>query len=178
MRRLRTTLAAFGLAIALLGASGCGSTTELAAERGRTLQASVLAVTQAAAQGHWREASTLLASTRALLDAGVEQGEVSAVRYRAIDAALDDVEAELAAARQRAAAAKAAAAVKETAPADDATPTQQTTTQPVVQEKDAPAKPDDQPKKPKKPKKPGKAVPPDKPSGGKGKKAPRHASRG
>lgn len=109
MTRLRTTAIALGLTLALLGASGCSGSAELTTERGRTLQASVLEVTQAAAQGHWREAATLLAATRALLDAGVDRGEVSTVRYRAIDAALDDVATELAAAQQRAAAAKAAA---------------------------------------------------------------------
>ena len=169
MRRLRTTAVALGLTLALLGASGCGSATELAVERGRTLQASVLSVTRAAAQGDWREASTLLASTRALLDAGVEEGEVSAMRYRAIDAALDDVEAELAAQER-------AAATKETAPAVEATPTHKAATKVVVEETKAPSKPDPTrpgpAPEPKKPKAPGKVDPPDKHGPDKGKKGP------
>ncbi len=184
MTRLRSTVVALTLTLALLGASGCGSTTELAAERGRTLQASVLEVTRAAAQGDWDEASTLLASTRELLDAGVEQGEVSAMRYRAIDAALDDVEAELAAAQRRAAAAKAAAEAEATAPADEETPAQRTATTSVENTK-APSKPEparpappSEPKKPKKPKKPAKVEAPDTTRGDKGKKEPRVRKRG
>lgn len=175
MRRLRTTLVALGLTLALIGTSGCGSTTELAEERGRTLQASVLAVTRAAAQGDWREASTLLESARKLLDEGVEQGEVSAMRYRAIDAALDEVEGELTAAQQRASAAEAAA-TEEAAPAGDATPTQQATTKAVVDRATAPSKsepaPPREPKKPKKPKKGVKVEPPGKKVGGEGKNKP------
>ncbi len=178
MIRLRRAVVALGVALALLGVSGCGSSTELGADRARTLQASVLAVTRAAADGHWREATTLLGSTRALLDAGVEQGEVSAMRYRAIDAALDEVEAELAAAQERSAA-------TETAPAVEATPTQQATTKVVVEETKAPSKPEParpgpapEPKKPKKPKEPTKVEPPDKPGPDKGKKGPGDRTRG
>lgn len=181
MRHLRTTVVAIGLTIALLGASGCGSTTELAAERGSALQASVLAVTRAAAQGDWREASSLLASTRAMLDAGVEQGEVSAMRYRTIDAALDEVEAELAAAQQREETAAAASAAKETAPTAEATPTQRTSTKAVAEKGKAPAKSEPArpapPKEPKKPKDPAKAEPPGKGGGDKGKKSPRDRKR-
>lgn len=181
MTRLRSTVVALALTLALLGASGCGSTTELAAERGRTLQASVQAVTRAAAQGDWDEASTLLASTRELLDAGVEQGEVSAMRYRAIDAALDDVEAELAAAQRRAAAAKAAAEAEATAPADEETPAQRTATKSVENTK-TPSKPEPArpapPSEPKKPKKPAKVEAPDTTRGDKGKKEPRVRKRG
>ncbi len=181
MTRLRSTVVALALTLALLGASGCGSTTELAADRGRTLQASVQAVTRAAAQGDWDEASTLLASTRELLDAGVEQGEVSAMRYRAIDAALDDVEAELAAAQRRAAAAKAAAEAEATAPADEETPAQRTATKSVENTK-APSKPEPArpapASEPKKPKKPAKVEAPDTTRGDKGKKEPRVRKRG
>ena len=181
MTRLRSTVVALALTLALLGASGCGSTTELAADRGRTLQASVLAVTRAAAQGDWDEASTLLASTRELLDAGVEQGEVSAMRYRAIDAALDDVEAELAAAQRRAAAAKAAAEAEATAPADEETPAQRTATKSAENTKTPsnpePARPAP-PSEPKKPKKPAKVEAPDTTRGDKGKKEPRVRKRG
>ncbi len=166
MIRLRRAVVTLGVALALLGVSGCGSSTELGTDRARTLQASVLAVTRAAADGHWREATTLLGSTRALLDAGVEQGEVSAMRYRAIDAALDEVEAELAAAQERAAA-------TETAPAAEATPTPQATTKVVVEETKAPSKPEPArpgpAPEPKKPKEPTKVEPPDKPGPGKGK---------
>lgn len=175
MIRLRRAVVALGVALALLGVSGCGSSTELGADRARTLQASVLAVTRAAADGHWREATTLLGSTRELLDAGVEQGEVSAMRYRAIDAALDEVEAELAAAQERAAA-------TETAPAAEATPTPQATTKVVVEETKAPSKPEPArpgpAPEPKKPKEPTKVEPPDKPGPAKGKKGPGDRTRG
>ena len=181
MTRLRSTVVALALTLALLGASGCGSTTELAADRGRTLQASVLEVTRAAAQGDWDEASTLLASTRELLDAGVEQGEVSAMRYRAIDAALDDVVAELAAAQRRAAAAKAAAEAEATAPADEETPAQRTATKSAENTKTPsnpePARPAP-PSEPKKPKKPAKVEAPATTRGDKGKKEPRARKRG
>jgi len=176
MRRLRTAVAALGFTLALLGASGCGSTTELAAERARTLQASVLAVTRAAAEGDWREASTLLASTRALLDAGVEEGEVSAIRYRAIDAALDEVEAQLAAVQRPAATATPTA--KATAPAPEATSAPQTT-KAATKKATAPSKPEParpapppEPKKPKKPMKPDKVERPGKAGDDKGKKGP------
>ncbi|MBT0995537.1 hypothetical protein KIN34_14730 [Cellulomonas sp. DKR-3] len=171
MTRLRSTVIALGLTLALLGASGCSGSAELTTERGRTLQASVLEVTQAAAQGHWREAATLLAATRALLDAGVDRGEVSTVRYRAIDAALDDVATELAAAQQRAAAAKAAAD-KEAAEAEPVATQQPTVKKAVVEETTAPPKSEPAPPpEPKKAKEPVKTEP-DKVGGEKGKHKP------
>ncbi len=179
MIRLRRAVVALGITLALLGASGCGSSTELAADRGHALQASVLAVTRAAAEGDWRKASTLLASTRALLDAGVENGEVSAMRYRAIDAALDEVEAELTAAQQRAAATEAGSSTGKASPASEPTPTHQAATKSVatktraaVPSKPEPARPAPHPG----PKKPGKVEPPDK-VGGKARNGPGNRER-
>lgn len=146
-RRVRSIAVALGLALGVAGVAGCGSDPDLSAARAHALQASVLRVTQAAAEGRWQDAARLLAGTRARLDTGVDRGEVSTVRYRAIDAALDGVEAELVAAQQRAAAAQAAAekeaAEKERAAqeaAQQATPTPE----PVVQDpRPGPGKGDD-----------------------------------
>ncbi|MDQ0373145.1 hypothetical protein [Cellulomonas humilata] len=101
------------LGVALVCA-GCGSSTELAADRARTLQDSVLAVSQAASEARWADAQSLLVETRVALDDGVDAGEVSTTRYREIDAALDLVATELAASRAAAdqAAAEAAAAAQ------------------------------------------------------------------
>jgi hypothetical protein len=106
MRRL-LGCAALVLATALL-ATGCGSRPELDTQRAHTLQQSVLGVTQAAADGRWADAQTLLETTRTQLDAGADAGEVSTTRYRRIDSALDAVQSELAAEQERAAAAQAA----------------------------------------------------------------------
>jgi hypothetical protein len=102
------------LATALLCGS-CADSPELARDRAETLQQSVLAVTQAAAESRWADAQSLLAETRTALDTGADAGEVSTERYRQIDAALDQVAADLTA--QQAAADQAAA---EQAAADQA----------------------------------------------------------
>ncbi|WP_028047546.1 hypothetical protein [Cellulomonas sp. URHE0023] len=114
---MRWRVGCTALALAGLLLAGCGgSGTDLAASRARTLQDAVLGVTHAAADGRWDDAEALLATTRTELDAGARRGEVSTERYGQIDAALDEVQAELSAQEARAAAAeqeRAAAAALE-----------------------------------------------------------------
>lgn len=105
MRR-RAGWAALVVATVLLCGS-CAGTPELTDDRAQTLQQSVLAVSQAAAEARWADAQALLAETRTALDAGADAGDVSTQRYREIDAALDQVATDLAA--QKAAADQAAA---------------------------------------------------------------------
>jgi hypothetical protein len=100
--------------------AGCGSAPDLADDRAQTLQQSVLAVTQAAAEARWADAQGLLAETRSTLDAGADAGEVSTTRYRQIDAALEKVATELAAQQAAAEAAAAAQAAAEQAAAEQA----------------------------------------------------------
>ncbi|WP_456788206.1 hypothetical protein, partial [Cellulomonas sp. P5_C5] len=116
MRRAMTALA-LGVALAC---AGCGSAPELAADRAQALQASVLAVTQAASDARWADAQVLLTDTQAALDAGVDAGDVSTARYREIDAALDRVAADLAAAQAAADQAAAEQAAAEQAAAEQA----------------------------------------------------------
>ncbi|KQY47422.1 hypothetical protein [Cellulomonas sp. Root137] len=126
MRR-RAGWAALVVATALLCGS-CAGSPELADDRAATLQQSVLAVSQAAAESRWADAQSLLAETRTALDVGANAGEVSTERYQQIDAALDQVASDLAAqqtaaellAAEQAAADQAAAdkaAAEQTAPA-------------------------------------------------------------
>ena len=112
--RPRARAAAVGLA-AVLVVGGCGHAPDLAAERAHALQQSVLAVSQAAAQGDWAQASTALDRTRTQLEAGADAGEVSSARYRQVDAALDDVEQQVAAAQAAAQAAAEQAAADQAA---------------------------------------------------------------
>ncbi|MEZ0448910.1 mucin-associated surface protein [Cellulomonas sp. ICMP 17802] len=100
---------AAGLALAaVLVLAGCGGSTDLAPDRAHTLQQTVLAVTQAAAESRWDDALAQLDEARTELDAGVDAGEVSTARYREVDAALDRVTAEITAEKERVAAAQAA----------------------------------------------------------------------
>ena len=117
MRRpIGWTALALGAALAL---GGCAGAADLDAERAATLQESVLAVTQAAAESRWADAQGLLSQTRTALDEGADAGEVSPARDRTIDAALDAVETDVGAAlaAEQAAAEQAAA---EQAAADEA----------------------------------------------------------
>ena len=109
------------LGVALLVA-GCGGRADLAPDRAETLQGTVLAVTQAAADARWDDALALLGEARTELDAGVDADEVSTARYREVDAALDEVESQITAERDRVAAEQAAAqqAAAEQAAADQA----------------------------------------------------------
>ncbi|WP_315098838.1 mucin-associated surface protein [uncultured Cellulomonas sp.] len=137
-----------------LACAGCADAApDLDADRARTLQESVLAVTQAAAESRWSDAQGLVAQTREALDQGADAGEVSTARYRQIDAALDGVESDLAAAV--AAAAVAAEAAAEQAAADQAAAELAATPQPAL----APEVPAKTPK--------GKENNPGKPKGGK-----------
>lgn len=125
----RARWGAFVLGVALLCGS-CAGSPELAEDRAATLQQSVLAVSQAAAEARWADALALLAETRTALDAGAEADEVSPERYSEIDAALEQVAADLTAqqaAAEQAAAAQAAAdqAAAEQAAADKAAAEQQ-----------------------------------------------------
>lgn len=92
----------------VLGPTAC-ATPDLADTRARGLQEDVLAVTQASAQGRFEAADALLARLRDEVEEGRERGEMSAERYATLDAALDDVAAELAEASAARAAADAAA---------------------------------------------------------------------
>lgn len=142
-----------------LACAGCADDApELDADRARTLQESVLAVTQAAAESRWSDAQGLVAQTREALDEGADAGEVSTARYRQIDAALDGVESDLAAAVAAAAVAAQAAAdqaAAEQAAADQAAAELAATPQPAP----APEAPAKTPK--------GKENNPGKPKGGK-----------
>ncbi|MGY4642352.1 hypothetical protein [Cellulomonas sp. URHB0016] len=117
----RRTLTAAVLT-AVLVTAGCGARTDLDADRAVALQDAVLDVTSAAATGQWDAAEAALADTRARLDEGVDDGQVSTARYREIDEALDRVTGAVAAARAQAEAAQAAAAqaAAEQAAADQA----------------------------------------------------------
>ena len=96
------------LGVALLVA-GCGGRPDLAPDRAHTLQSTVLAVTQASAEARWDDALALLGEARTELDAGVDADQVSTARYREVDAALDEVESQITAERDRVAAEQAAA---------------------------------------------------------------------
>ena len=119
----------------VLACGACAGSPELESDRAGALQESVVAVTQAAEQARWSDAQMLLDETRSTLDAGADAGEVSTARYREIDAALDQVAADLAAeqaaveqaAAEQAAAEQAAAeqAAAEQAAADAAAAEQQ-----------------------------------------------------
>ena len=123
----------------VLAVAGCGTTTDLAADRAHDLQTAVLGVTQSAAAGQWDQAQTRLAATRTLLDTGADHGEVSATRFRQIDAALDEVQTQLATARASAVAAAAAQAAAAVTPPVPAPPAQA----PVVSPPPRPREPTD-----------------------------------
>ena len=105
MRRALALVLGAGLLVA-----GCGNSPDLAPDRAHTLQGTVLAVSQASAVARWDDALGLVTEARTELDAGVDAGEVSTARYREVDAALDQVEAQITAERDRVAAEQAAAA--------------------------------------------------------------------
>ena len=125
--RLRMSGIAVVLGVAL-AVAGCAGAPELTDDRAHTLQQSVLGVTQAAAEGRWDDASVLLTAARTELDEGADLGEVSPARYRAINAALVEVQTDLDAEKARADAAQAAAeqqraAAEQAAQEATATPT-------------------------------------------------------
>lgn len=108
-RRLRTTVVALvvGGSLAL---SGCGSASDLDDRSAQELQAGVLSVTQAVAAHRYDAAEAAVEKVREHLEAAVDDGNVSASRYRLIDDALDEVYDEIVAARQAAVLAEQAAA--------------------------------------------------------------------
>ena len=116
-RPVRWTAVVLGVALVC---AGCGSAPELAVDRAQSLQTSVLGVTQAASEARWADAQSLLVATRVALDDGVDAREVSAERYREIDAALDRVANELAASQAAADQAAAEQAAAEQAAAQAA----------------------------------------------------------
>ncbi|RHA42322.1 hypothetical protein D1825_07455 [Cellulomonas rhizosphaerae] len=107
----------------MLAVGACGSQTDLAEDRAHTLQVDVLAVSTAAAAKKWDAVESALTAARKQLDAGLDAGEISTSRYHEIDAALDRVAAEVAAAEDRAAAAAVAKAKSEAAAKVKATAT-------------------------------------------------------
>ena len=110
-----------GLAVGVLILVGaCGAPVELAGGTADDLQQRVLAVTEAAAAGQYDVATAELEEVRARLEAGVDEGDVSAARYRVIDDALDVTAAELAAALQAQQAAAEQAAAQQAAAEQDA----------------------------------------------------------
>lgn len=133
---------------AVLVCAGCADRPDLEPDRAQTLQESVLAVTQAAGEARWADAQTLLADTRADLDAGADAGEVSTPRYREIDAALDLVATELAAAQAAADQAAAEQAAAEQAAAEQAA-AEQAAAEKAAAEQNAPAPPKKEPPAPK-----------------------------
>lgn len=136
-RVLRWTAVVLGVGL-VCGA--CGTAPELEPDRAVSLQESVLAVTQAASESRWVDAQALLVQTRVTLDDGVDEGEVSTARYREIDAALDQVAAELAAAQavvEQAAAAQAAAEQAAAQAAADQAAAEQAAAQQAAAEKAA-----------------------------------------
>ena len=104
----------------VLVCGACAGSPDLESDRAGALQESVLAVTQAAEQARWSDAQTLLDETRTTLDAGADAGDVSTARYREIDAALDQVAADLAAEQAAAEQAAAQQAAAEQAAAEQA----------------------------------------------------------
>ena len=156
-RAARLTSVVLGVALVC---AGCGSSPELAADRARALQDSVLAVSQAASEARWAEAQSLLVQTRGVLDDGVDEGEVSTARYREIDAALDVVATELAASQAAADQAAAALAAAEQAAAEQAAAEQaaavQAAAEAAAEQQTAPAGPGKTPPKPKEKGGPGK----------------------
>ncbi|GEM_PF-3199192 len=115
----RAVVVGAALLVAALVLGGCAA-PELSGDRAHTLQQDVLVVTQAAHEGRLDAARALLDRLRADAEQGREAGEISAERFATIDAALDDVAAELdaAVAEQAAAAAAAAQAAQAAAVAD------------------------------------------------------------
>jgi len=118
-------------ACAIVGAltltlSGCGGQTGLDATRAHTLQADVLAVTNAARTENWDLARAKIASTQTHLDAALDAGQVSGSRYREIEAALARVAALVAAERDGASAANPSASPV-TTPSATKRPTTSTT---------------------------------------------------
>ncbi|MBX9244073.1 mucin-associated surface protein [Actinotalea ferrariae] len=109
-----------GLLLAGLVLAGCGSQPELHADTAAELQDGVLAVTEAAAAGRYDDAAAQLAEVRSGLESAVDEGHVSATRYRVIDDALDRASTEVAAARDAAAAEQAAAEQAAAAAAEQA----------------------------------------------------------
>lgn len=128
MSRRARTRASLVLALAvMLALTGCGGRPDLEASRAHALQMSVLTVTQDAADGRWADARSALEVARGQLQAGSDANEVSLARYRAINAALDEVGGELDA--EEAAAAAAAAARVAAQPEVSAAPSTPATTQ-------------------------------------------------
>lgn len=85
-----------GAVVALLCA-GCGTAggTELAPDAAAELQAGVLEVSRASAQGRYDAAVAALEELREVLADAAEHGRVSAARYAEVESAVRRVEAEL-----------------------------------------------------------------------------------
>jgi hypothetical protein len=96
-----------GLAVVL---SGCAHAAELEPERAEVLQTAVLTVSEEVAAGRYDTAQAALAQAREHLEHAVDAGEVSTVRYRQIDDALDRTAQEVAVAVEAQVAARAAEA--------------------------------------------------------------------
>ena len=107
---LRRRLSASVVLVVALTLAGCGAqTVDVAAGRVSSFQQSVLEITQAVAAGQLDAAESALSTFRDELEEAVDRGDVSAVRYRQIDDALDEVSTELVDAHEaRLAAAEAA----------------------------------------------------------------------
>lgn len=83
-----------------LAMTGCGSSRDLDVGSAQELQADVLSVTQAVAAHRYDAAEAAVAKVREQLEAAVDEGKVSASRYRLIDDALEAVHDEIVAARE------------------------------------------------------------------------------
>lgn len=98
-RFLRRGLAGLGTAVVLV-LSGCASSPpDLSPDAAARLQAAVLEVSESAAQGRYDAADRGVEQVRAVLVQAAEEGAVSAARYAQVEAALRQVEEELAAHR-------------------------------------------------------------------------------
>ena len=94
MRRAAALFAAVVLAAVL---AGCGATpAALSQETSTALQSGVVAVAESAAAGESATALTRLDELQQTLDAALAQGDVTAERAAAIQAAIDAVRADLA----------------------------------------------------------------------------------